>query len=189
MVFFTTDRVSHGFYRLRAWKMIKVIGIDPGLAATGFGSIQGQGSKIARYAYGCINSSPKHPLVHRLEQIYLKIQCYLQQEKPDLVVIEDIFSSPLHPKSGISLGKVAGVILLAGAGSGIPVVEVAVREAKQVLTGNGNATKKQLEKAVRHLLGIDKPIRPDHASDAVALAVIGLYRYKHLRTKADLSRK
>jgi crossover junction endodeoxyribonuclease RuvC len=58
------------------------------------------------------------------------------------------------------------------------VAEVAVREAKQVLTGNGRASKEQLEAAVRHILGRTDPIRPYHASDAVALALIGLYRSK-----------
>ena len=59
----------------------------------------------------------------------------------------------------------------------MPVVEISVRESKQILTGNGNASKAQLEKAVRHLLKLTTPIRPDHASDAVALALIGFFRY------------
>ena len=94
------------------------------------------------------------------------------------MVVEDIFSLQKYPKSGITLGKVTGIILLAGNQLDLPVIEVQVREAKQVLTGNGNASKMQLEKAVRHFLNLTTPIRPYHASDALGLALIGLYRYQ-----------
>lgn len=94
------------------------------------------------------------------------------------MVIEDVFSLQKYPKSGITLGKVTGVILLAGYQVDVPVTEVPVREAKQVLTGNGNASKMQLERAVRHFLNLTTPIKPYHASDALGLALIGLFRYQ-----------
>ena len=102
----------------------------------------------------------------------------LADEKPDLMVLEDIFSLEKYPKSGIVLGKVCGVLLLAGVQSGVPVAEVPVREAKQILTGNGNASKHQLERAVCSTLGAPAPIRPFHASDALGLALIGSFRYR-----------
>jgi crossover junction endodeoxyribonuclease RuvC len=67
---------------------------------------------------------------------------------------------------------------LAGFRASVPAIAVPVREAKQILTGNGNADKKQLEKAVRHQLNHKLPIKPVHASDAMGLALIGLYRYQ-----------
>lgn len=70
------------------------------------------------------------------------------------------------------------MILLAASHLDIEVTEIPVREAKKVLTGNGKASKQQLEKAVRHLLGRNEPIRPNHASDALALGVIGIFRGK-----------
>jgi crossover junction endodeoxyribonuclease RuvC len=94
------------------------------------------------------------------------------------MVVEDTFSLQKYPKAGITLGKVTGVILLAGQQCNMPVMEIAVREAKQTLTGNGNACKVQLEKAVRHFLKLKTPIRPYHASDAIALALTGLFRYQ-----------
>jgi crossover junction endodeoxyribonuclease RuvC len=116
-------------------------------------------------------------LPYRLNQIYSHLQQTLTAEKPDLMVVEDVFSLVEYPRSGIILGKVSGVILLAGACHNIPVVEIPVREAKQVLTGNGNASKSQLEKSVRSRLQITLPIKPDHASDALGLSIIGLMRY------------
>ena len=94
------------------------------------------------------------------------------------MVVEDVFSVEKFPKAGITLGKVSGVVLLAGCKADVPVAEVPVREAKQILTGNGNSSKKQLEKAVRHLLKLKTPIRPYHASDALGLALLGLFRFK-----------
>jgi crossover junction endodeoxyribonuclease RuvC len=158
--------------------MIKIIGIDPGLAATGIGVVTGGGNKIKSYSYGGIYTSNNDFLPDRLNQIYTKLTSVIENEKPDLMVIEDVFSLEKYPKSGIALGKVSGVILLAGCRLGLPVMEIPVREAKQVITGNGKASKIQLEIAVRSTLNQSKAIRPFHASDALGLALIGLYRHK-----------
>ena len=158
--------------------MIKIIGIDPGLSATGIGIVRGIGSTIKGYSFGSINTSKNNSLPDRLDHIFSKLLQILKDENPDLMVVEDVFSLEKYPKSGIILGQVSGVTMLAGHQAGVSSVEVAVREAKQVLTGNGNARKQQLEEAVRHQLKHKTPIRPFHASDALGLALIGLYRYQ-----------
>ncbi|MEE8432356.1 MAG: crossover junction endodeoxyribonuclease RuvC [Candidatus Desulfatibia sp.] len=158
--------------------MVTVIGIDPGLAATGFGIVRGSGLKIDDFSFGSINTPRNISLPHRLEKIYSRLMRVLEDAQPDLMVVEDVFSVIKFPKAGITLGKVNGVVLLAGCKADVPVAEVPVREAKQILTGNGNASKKQLEKAVRHLLKLQTPIRPYHASDAMGLALLGLFRFK-----------
>ncbi len=156
--------------------MAKIIGIDPGLSATGVGIVTGSFRRITGYAYGSIRTSKSMELSYRLDLIFTRTLKILEAEKPDLMVLEDIFSLKEYPKSGIILGKVAGVVLLAGRRSDTPSAEISVREAKQVLTGNGNAGKAQLERSVRDRLGAPDAIKPDHASDALALALIGLYR-------------
>ena len=166
------NRPSH----LHAPGTTKIIGVDPGVAATGIGIVSGSGLKVAGYSFGSIHTPKNISMAHRLEKIFSKLALVLQEEKPDIMVVEDVFSLQKFPKSGINLGKVAGVILLAGCRASVPVLEVSVRETKQILTGNGNASKAQLERAVRHLLKATSPIKPDHASDAVALALIGLFR-------------
>ena len=157
--------------------MITIIGIDPGLSATGVGIVRGTGSDVAGYSFGSINTSKSKPLPRRLDHIFSKLLQVLNHEKPDLMVIEDAFSLAKFPKSGITLGQVTGVVMLAGCRSGVSSIEIPVREAKQVLTGNGNASKMQLEESVRHRLKHPSPIRPYHASDALGLALIGFYRY------------
>ena len=157
--------------------MITVIGIDPGLSATGVGIVRGAGIKVDGFSFGSIQTSKNLPLANRLDQIFSNLVRILKDEKPDLMVVEDVFSIEKFPNAGITLGKVTGVVLLAGCRLEIPVVEIPVRESKQVLTGNGNATKAQLETAVRGLLNLAAPIRPYHASDAMGLALVGLFRH------------
>ena len=157
--------------------MITVIGIDPGLSATGIGIAKGAGMVVESFSFSSIQTQKNFPLPSRLNQIYSNLIRVLKDEKPDLMVVEDVFSAEKFPNAGITLGKVTGVILLAGCRMEVPVIEVPVRESKQVLTGNGNATKMQLEKTVRRLLNLTTPIRPYHASDALGLALLGLFRY------------
>jgi crossover junction endodeoxyribonuclease RuvC len=157
--------------------MITIIGIDPGLSATGVAVVRGRGQKIGSNSFGSINTSKSKPVPHRLDLIFSKLRQILVAEKPDLMIVEDIFSLSRYPKSGITLGQVTGVVLLAACQAGVASMEIPVREAKQVLTGNGNADKNQLEEAVRLRLNHPQPIRPYHASDAIGLALIGLYRY------------
>ncbi|OEU53466.1 MAG: crossover junction endodeoxyribonuclease [Desulfobacterales bacterium C00003060] len=156
---------------------LKVIGIDPGLAYTGFGIVQGARSGIGNYAFGTIRTSKASTLPDRLHHIFSEVCSILNSEKPDLVTVEDIFSLKQYPKTGIVLGKVCGVILLACSRYDIVAMEIPVKELKRVLTGNGNATKNQMERTVRHLLKRDTPITPSHASDAIALALVGLFRH------------
>jgi crossover junction endodeoxyribonuclease RuvC len=93
--------------------MIKVVGIDPGLAGTGIGVIQGNAKEIFGYSFGSISTSSKDPIQFRLHTIYSKILEFLTQQQPDVVVIEDIYSLEKYPGSGIMLGKVSGALLVA----------------------------------------------------------------------------
>jgi len=156
--------------------MTKIVGIDPGLAATGVGVVRGRGMKVAGYSFGCITTPHSIPLAERLDRIFSRLQKLFSHEMPDLVVVEDVFSLRDYPKSGITLGQVSGVVMLAACRAGRTCLQIPVREAKQVLTGNGNASKMQLEKAVRRHLKHPGMIRPYHASDALGLAMIGLFR-------------
>lgn len=160
--------------------MIKVIGIDPGLADTGVGIVRGCDGRVSGYSFGSISTSKHDTLSCRLHRIFSSVRDLLQDEKPDIMVVEDVFSLKKYPLSGIVLGEVTGVVLLAGFQADVKAVQVPVREIKQVITGNGNAGKKQLGEAVRRFLNHDDPIRPDHASDALAMAIMGLLRYDRL---------
>ena len=156
--------------------MATFLGIDPGLAATGIAVIEGAGLAVHHYSYGTIQTDAGQDRPQRLNRIFAELVKILDQVRPDAMMVEDVFSLPRYPKSGITLGQVIGVILLAGYRARIPVQQVAVREVKQVLTGNGNSGKQQLEASVRRRLDHPEPIKPSHASDALAIALVGLYR-------------
>ncbi|MCP3873185.1 MAG: crossover junction endodeoxyribonuclease RuvC [Desulfobacteraceae bacterium] len=158
--------------------MIKVVGIDPGLAGTGIGVIVGDKKNILEYSFGSISTQTKDPIHFRLHTIYSKTLDFLEEHQPDYVVIEDIYSLEKYPGSGIMLGKVSGVLLVAAYKAGLNVEEIPVREVKKIVSGNGSADKHQMERAVRHLLNHEGIIRPFHASDALGLALTGYYRYK-----------
>ncbi len=165
--------------------MIKVVGIDPGLAGTGIGVVKGDRQKIHGYSFGSIETRAEDPVNLRLDTIYCKVLDFLCEQKPDLVVIEDIYFLNKYPGSGIMLGKVSGVILVATykAGlnvgkTGLNVEEIPVREVKKIICGNGSADKHQVERSVRNLLKHKQTIRPFHASDALGLALTGYYRYR-----------
>lgn len=157
--------------------MLKVIGIDPGLAGTGIGLVQGDGQKISGYSFGSINTDKKDSLYLRLNLIYTQTLDFLCKQSPDIVVLEDIFSLKQYPNSGITLGKVTGVLLLAAYKSGASIYEIPVKEAKKLVSGAGSADKYQVEKSVRNFLNHPKEIRPFHSSDALALAIAGFFRY------------
>ncbi len=160
--------------------MIKFVGIDPGLAGTGIGVIQGAGNRIHHYSFGSIATCSKDPAPLRLDIIFSRTLDFLAQQQPDYVVIEDIYSLEKYPGSGIMLGKVSGVLLVAAHRAGVDIKEIPVREVKKIISGNGGADKRQLERAVRNILGHPEPIRPFHASDALGLALAGFYRYGKL---------
>ncbi len=157
---------------------IKVVGIDPGLAGTGIGVIEGNKNEICGYSFGSITTDAKDLIHYRLHLIYSKTLEFLCKLQPDHVVIEDIYSLEKYPGSGIMLGKVSGVLLVAAYKAGLDVEEIPVREVKKIVSGNGRADKFQMERAVRNLLKHKEPIRPFHASDALGLAITGYYRYK-----------
>lgn len=161
--------------------MVTVMGIDPGLAETGIGVVSGAALTVSDYSFGHIRTTKDMSTAARLHLIHSRISEAIAIKHPDLMVVEDVFSLERYPKSGILLGKVVGVVLLAACTAGIPVNEVPVREAKKILSGNGNASKAQLERSVRDFLKHPEPIKPDHASDALALAMIGLFRHNRLR--------
>lgn len=158
-------------------KNVCIAGIDPGLASTGLGVIRGCGTKIDEYAFGCVHTSSKLDISSRLEIIHNRLSDFLESTRPDILIIEDVFSIDAYPKSSIILGNVTGVILLTAKLKDVRVEKLAVREAKKNLSGNGAASKQQLEKTVRDILKHKERIAPYHASDALALAIAGLRRY------------
>jgi crossover junction endodeoxyribonuclease RuvC len=160
---------------------VKAIGIDPGLAMTGFGVVEAltRGGKACDW--GAIRTEANSPLPIRLKTIYDELKGILEIWKPNLLVLEEVFVLKQFPKAAIRLGEVRGVICLAAQEMDIPVIEVRPTEVKSALTGSGRADKEQIKRAIRQILRIENPINSSHAGDALALALTGLSRNANFR--------
>jgi crossover junction endodeoxyribonuclease RuvC len=101
--------------------------------------------------------------------------------KPDLLVLEDVFVLKQFPKAAIQLGEVRGVICLAAQELGISVLQLKVTEVKSAITGSGRAEKQQIQRMIKRILRIEKPLSSNHAADALALALTGLSRNSNFR--------
>ena len=160
---------------------MRVIGIDPGLAKTGFAVVEPL-QKGGRVCYsGNINTDPEHSLEERLSTIYHELSRVLRNWSPDLMVLEDVFVVKRFPMAAMQLGEVRGVIRLAARNMGVSISEIKPTEVKSALAGSGRAGKEQIERVVRRILHIEAKIKSDHVSDAMALALTGLTRSGHFR--------
>ena len=160
---------------------MKVIGIDPGLAMTGFGVVETLSRGGRACEWGTIRTEAHSPLPLRLKTIYDELRRLLEEWKPSLLVMEDVFVLKQFPKAAIQLGEVRGVIHLAAQENETAVLEVKPTEVKSALTGSGRADKDQIKKTIQRILRIEDPIRSSHAADALALALTGLFRNTNFR--------
>ncbi len=154
---------------------MKVVGIDPGLTATGYGIVQRTGSRITPLGWGVIRSGDGS-LAERLRKIYDKISEVLAAHSPDVVAVEDIFTGR-NPRSGLRLGHARGALILAAAKGGYSVIEYPAATVKQAVVGRGRASKQQVKYMVGKLLNIpeDKKVAED-AADALAVALCCIIR-------------
>jgi len=155
------------------------LGIDPGSRFCGYGILETEKRKIVAVAYDIIKLNPSSALAERIEIIYDKILTLLDENRPDKVGIEAIFYGK-NIQSAFTLGHVRGAILLAIAQKKIPFMEYSPREVKKAVTGNGNASKQQVQYMLPKLLGVKIDNLPDDAADALAVAY-ALYNNERFR--------
>lgn len=152
-----------------------ILGMDPGLANTGFGAIRCERKVSSLLRCGYIRTSPREHVSKRLCQIHSDLNYLMRALRPDLVAIENVFSLVRYPRAGILLGGVLGVIYLSAFQNNVPMTEITTREVKNALVGYGAADKRQVNKAVKKLLNISE-VKSFHASDALAVALAAFYR-------------
>ncbi len=148
---------------------MKVVGIDPGLTATGYGVVESIGNHMTPLEWGVIRSN-ESDLAGKLKEIHGKISQVIALHKPDIVAVEAIFLAK-NPRSALLMGHARGVAILAAGGAGVMVKEYPANTVKQAVAGRGGAAKVQVEFMVQRLLGLtDKKLAAD-ASDALAVAI------------------
>ncbi len=150
--------------------MERVIGIDPGIGITGFGIVDGHKGQTRLHSYGTI-TPPKNQSIHlRLKYLYTEVQQLIKKYNPQVMAIEDSFYSK-NVKSALTLGQARGALMLAAANENIDVKQFAPRKVKQSITGNGAATKEQIQFMVTTILKLKEPPNPLDISDAIAVAL------------------
>jgi len=150
-----------------------IIGIDPGIATTGFGLINVKDKRrFSCVDYGCIITKSNSPTEVRLKKLYEELNQLIRKYKPKKMFVEKIFFFK-NLKSFVPVSEAKGVILLSAAFNEIPLSEFTPLEVKMAVTGYGKADKKQVQRAVKLTLGLKKSISPDDAADALAIAICG----------------
>lgn len=152
-----------------------VLGIDPGLARTGYGVVEEAGGRLRALAYGCISTDASQQTCVRLEAIFREMSTVIAQHAPHSVAMEQLFAH-VNAGSAMAAGEARGVAMLAARLAGLEVDEFAPNQIKQAVTGYGRADKQSVQKMICMLLGLDGPVRPADASDALAIAICGLHR-------------
>ena len=147
-----------------------IMGVDAALYATGVGIITARGDDLEVVHTDLIRTSGKEKLPQRLEKIYNSICKLIEEYKPDILALEDIFYSK-NLKIALSLGQARGVVMLACSRYGVKLAEYSAREIKQAITGNGGASKEQVAYMVKGLLNIDTDFKTLDISDSLAAAI------------------
>ena len=150
--------------------MKRVLGIDPGLASTGWGIVETDGSRYRYLDAGVIRTPASLPIGERLVIIYNDVRNRIDSYAPDGAGVEQLYFAR-NATSGIPVAHARGVVFLALAQAGVPTGEYPPQAIKKAIVGVGRADKAQVQELVRVLLGLAEVPRPDHASDALAAAI------------------
>jgi len=150
---------------------MKILGIDPGLQICGYAVIEADRNRTKLLEAGVCRTDSKKPIEKRLVQIAQDIESLLDKFNPACMAVEDLYSHYAHPKTSILMGHVRGVILAQACKSGIDVKSFAATRIKKSLTGNGRASKLQMQRSIKSLLGLAKIPEPADVADAIAAAL------------------
>ncbi|MGI5912401.1 MAG: crossover junction endodeoxyribonuclease RuvC [Syntrophomonadaceae bacterium] len=156
---------------------MRVLGIDPGTATTGYGIVDFKSGREHLVGYGTIKTAAGLAMSVRLYQIKRELVQIIQEHQPQMVAVEELFYNR-NSRTVISVAESRGVILMTAAEAGLPIAEYTPLQVKQSVVGYGNADKKQVQLMVQRILKIDHIPRPDDAADALAIAICCLHSYQ-----------
>lgn len=147
-----------------------ILGIDPGLADTGYGIVKVSGASFRCLSFGVIKTSPKLELADRLLILYQDLLSLINRYQPSVVAVEQLFFNK-NVKTALSVGQARGVVLLAIKKKKLPLLSLTPIQVKQSVTAYGRAPKKQVQIMVQKILGLKNLPQSDDAADALAVAI------------------
>ncbi len=161
---------------------MRVLGIDPGSVVCGYGVVEKEGKRLTLIEYGVIEAKRQHDdLPQRLKTIYERLGKVIERSLPDELAIETIFYSKSVP-SIVKLAHARSAAILAAVMAQVPTAEYSPRFIKRAVTGNGNASKEQVQYMIKNLLNIEETPEFFDATDALAIAVCHLYQLGTMAT-------
>jgi crossover junction endodeoxyribonuclease RuvC len=149
---------------------VKVVGIDPGTAACGYGIVHGSDGRLRAVDHGCWRTRAGERPELRLKTIFDAVAELVARHAPDAVVLEESFVGA-DARTALAVGQARGAVLVACASAGVECAEYAPARVKQAVCGYGRADKAQVQRMVRTILGLAELPRPTHAADALAVAI------------------
>lgn len=147
-----------------------VMGIDPGAANLGFGIVRVEGSHMVALDGGVVETTPDQPMERRLKRIHQSLRELIAWHEPKAMAIEEVFFGK-NVRSAMAVGQASGVAMLAAAEHGVGCFTYTPQAIKLAVCGSGGAGKRQVQRMVGTLLGLPEPPSPDHAADALAVAI------------------
>ncbi|MCP5094694.1 MAG: crossover junction endodeoxyribonuclease RuvC [Chloroflexi bacterium] len=162
---------------------MRILGLDPGTATTGYGIIDAIDGELVPVTYGVIKTTPRMEMPQRLQVIEQKLKQLLAEYKPDTAGIEEVFFGR-NVTTAITVGQARGVLMLTLANANIPIGEYSPPKIKDAVTGYGKADKNQVQMMVRNLLDLEETPRPDDAADGLAIAITH-YHYQRFESLYD----
>ncbi|MEK7517292.1 MAG: crossover junction endodeoxyribonuclease RuvC [Patescibacteria group bacterium] len=156
---------------------MRILGVDPGIARTGWGVIECQMSNVKCQNYGCVETSAKHESSERLKEIYNSLTGIIGKYNPDSLAVEELFFNT-NAKTAFIVGQARGVILLAAGQRNIPISIYTPLQVKMAITGYGRAEKAQIGQMVKVLLKLREIPKPDDVTDALAVALTHAFTNK-----------
>lgn len=149
---------------------MRILGLDPGTAITGFGIIDKIGNSFKAVEYGCIRTPANMELCQRLTIIHQEVSDLIERFSPREVAIEELFFNN-NARTALSVGHARGVIMLAAAQAQLPIAEYTPLQVKQAVVGYGRAEKNQVQVMIKTLLNLPAIPKPDDVADALAIAL------------------
>ena len=150
-----------------------VLGIDPGLTRCGYGLVRRDGRHLRAEAAGVIRTEATSPLADRLAELQTEVRSLIAEHRPDEMAVERVLFQ-VNARTAMQTSHASGVVMAEGAATGCPVTLYSPNEVKSAVAGWGGADKAQVERMVQTLLGIDDPLHPVDAADAIAVALCHL---------------
>lgn len=154
---------------------MRILGVDPGLGTTGYGAVRAEGNRFQLIEGGVVSTHRSDPLEKKLLTLRKGFEQVIESCRPEIVILEELYSHAQHPRTAILMGHARGVLLSVCSDKALPVVHFPAKRVKKAIVGNGNATKAQIQEMVKTLLRLKQTPCPADVFDALALAMSYIY--------------